>query len=211
MVEWVVEIHTAQRTFFFPSLLSSRLLHLCTHLYFSRLTSSRPISSPLVPSPSSHLVSFLLSTLVASLSVLLVYLFVSSLPIPTLWVADLVLDAEQRHVAVAVDMAVAERAEVFVGNGVRASPHSYRCRRWRWRVVADRGFGVGRGLVLELDGEYRDTAAGARDGGGEQPLPVRLGSPRHTSRARTRTRTRARTRRSYHIIPSSYHLHITFV
>ena len=117
--------------------------------------------------------------------------------------ADLVLDAEQRYVAMAVDMAIAERAEVFVGNGVRTSPDLDSC----WRVVvADRVFGVGWWLVLELDGEYRDAAAGARDGGGEQPLPVRLGSPRHTSRARTRTRARARTRRSYHII--SYHLQI---
>lgn len=31
---------------------------------------------------------------------------------------DLVLDAEQRYVDMAVDMAIAEKAEVFVGNGV---------------------------------------------------------------------------------------------
>lgn len=31
---------------------------------------------------------------------------------------DLLLDAEQRYVGMAVDMAIAERAEVFVGNGV---------------------------------------------------------------------------------------------
>lgn len=31
---------------------------------------------------------------------------------------DLLLDAEQRYVGVAVDMAIAERADVFVGNGV---------------------------------------------------------------------------------------------
>jgi len=66
--------------FFSPSLLSSRLLQLCP--IFTFLVSCR-----LVPSPSSHLVSFLLSTLVASLSVLLVYLLISSLPMPTLWVA----------------------------------------------------------------------------------------------------------------------------
>ncbi|KAF8342548.1 hypothetical protein F5887DRAFT_350555 [Amanita rubescens] len=30
---------------------------------------------------------------------------------------DLLLDAEQRYVGMAVDMAIAERAEVFVGNG----------------------------------------------------------------------------------------------
>ena len=35
--------------------------------------------------------------------------------------ADLQLDAEQSFVAMAVDMAIAERAEVFVGNGVRHS------------------------------------------------------------------------------------------
>lgn len=32
---------------------------------------------------------------------------------------DVQLDAEQYHVSMAVDMAIAERAEVFVGNGVR--------------------------------------------------------------------------------------------
>lgn len=31
---------------------------------------------------------------------------------------DIVLDSEQKHVAMAVDMAIAEKAEVFVGNGV---------------------------------------------------------------------------------------------
>ena len=31
---------------------------------------------------------------------------------------DLLLDAEQRYVGMAVDMAIAERADVFVGNGV---------------------------------------------------------------------------------------------
>jgi hypothetical protein len=31
---------------------------------------------------------------------------------------DLVLDAEQKHVGMAVDMAIAVRSEVFVGNGV---------------------------------------------------------------------------------------------
>lgn len=34
--------------------------------------------------------------------------------------AELVLDREQRYVSGAVDMGIAERAEVFVGNGVRA-------------------------------------------------------------------------------------------
>ena len=32
---------------------------------------------------------------------------------------DLQLDAAQYHVSMAVDMAIAERAELFVGNGVR--------------------------------------------------------------------------------------------
>lgn len=32
---------------------------------------------------------------------------------------DVQLDAAQYHVSMAVDMAIAERAEVFVGNGVR--------------------------------------------------------------------------------------------
>lgn len=32
---------------------------------------------------------------------------------------DVQLDAEQYYVSMAVDMAIAERAEVFVGNGVR--------------------------------------------------------------------------------------------
>ena len=32
---------------------------------------------------------------------------------------DMQLDAEQYYVSMAVDMAIAERAEVFVGNGVR--------------------------------------------------------------------------------------------
>jgi hypothetical protein len=31
---------------------------------------------------------------------------------------DIVLDSEQKHVAMAVDMAIAEKAEVFIGNGV---------------------------------------------------------------------------------------------
>ncbi|KAG1836981.1 hypothetical protein DFJ58DRAFT_669211 [Suillus subalutaceus] len=31
--------------------------------------------------------------------------------------ADIVLDSEQKHVAMAVDMAIAEKAEVFIGNG----------------------------------------------------------------------------------------------
>jgi hypothetical protein len=31
---------------------------------------------------------------------------------------DLILDSEQRYVDVAVDMAIAEQVEVFVGNGV---------------------------------------------------------------------------------------------
>lgn len=35
---------------------------------------------------------------------------------------DMQLDAEQYYVSMAVDMAIAERAEVFVGNGVRPSP-----------------------------------------------------------------------------------------
>jgi hypothetical protein len=30
---------------------------------------------------------------------------------------DIVLDSEQKHVAVAVDMTIAEKAEVFIGNG----------------------------------------------------------------------------------------------
>jgi hypothetical protein len=30
---------------------------------------------------------------------------------------DIVLDSEQKHVAMAVGMAIAEKAEVFVGNG----------------------------------------------------------------------------------------------
>jgi hypothetical protein len=34
---------------------------------------------------------------------------------------DLILDKQQRGVDVAVDMGIAERAEVFVGNGVSVS------------------------------------------------------------------------------------------
>jgi len=34
---------------------------------------------------------------------------------------DVRLDGEQNYVAMAVDMAIAEKAEVFVGNGVSAS------------------------------------------------------------------------------------------
>lgn len=34
---------------------------------------------------------------------------------------DMLVDSEQKYVAMAIDMAVAERAEVFVGNGVRIS------------------------------------------------------------------------------------------
>lgn len=36
--------------------------------------------------------------------------------------ADLQLDDEQRYVGMAVDMAIAEKAEVVVGNGVSSSP-----------------------------------------------------------------------------------------
>ena len=37
---------------------------------------------------------------------------------------DLSLDAAQYYVSMAVDMAIAERAEVFVGNGVRTPLYS---------------------------------------------------------------------------------------
>ena len=38
---------------------------------------------------------------------------------------DIKLDEEQEHVAMAVDMAIAEKAEVFIGNGVRVSVDSF--------------------------------------------------------------------------------------
>lgn len=38
---------------------------------------------------------------------------------------DITLDSEQSYVAMAVDMAIAERAEVFVGNGVSAVPQCW--------------------------------------------------------------------------------------
>lgn len=39
--------------------------------------------------------------------------------------ADLQVDAAQHYVGMAVDMAIVEKAEVFVGNGVRVSPLFY--------------------------------------------------------------------------------------
>lgn len=46
--------------------------------------------------------------------------------------AELVLDREQRYVSGAVDMGIAQRAEVFVGNGVSASFSLpvYQSSRW---------------------------------------------------------------------------------
>ena len=43
---------------------------------------------------------------------------------------DLVLNWEQRHVAQAVDMLVGQRAQVFVGNGVRARPSLVVLLQW---------------------------------------------------------------------------------
>lgn len=40
---------------------------------------------------------------------------------------DLQLDAEQYYVSMAVDMAIAEKAEVFVGNGVSCCYHCHVC------------------------------------------------------------------------------------
>jgi hypothetical protein len=52
---------------------------------------------------------------------------------------DLALDAEQTEVGMAVDMEIARRAEVFIGNGVRVFVGCGRCRRCGWVLTVRSG------------------------------------------------------------------------